>query len=558
MRKSFLFIFILLLLLNPASSSTIAGWLYHENCNSFGCLLYGWTPIAILENEGQVVKASVIKATDKTVEDTFRGTNLGYAGHIFDHEGHLYLIAIYTDCLGDNSYQECLIVSKFSPDGTLEGLKTFYSNYRQTDPTFTLVENSMFTIKQISTYNGYLEILLDYPKKPMVLIIDPQLNIAKQIAIPWIDGQPPELNSIGGRWVAINNRTLIDIASGKYYNLPPNSLYISKVYDTPSGPIVFYSSYTGFYGSSTTYIKQYRLTNSSLILEKTISLSFSGYGFPGFLKISRTSSGWLAYLSLWKNFGGDISYGILKADSEMSNFKFYTIKGSYRNGWPHLDNETGMFPIEECPLSDQSGELYLSLSLDGASAIVSLNALPLEESPIEAIVNTSLNSTITGNETQLDPVDYIVECSNCKQFEVVTLTDIVPLSVVKKPGMFYGVGTTRSGTYRTDFFCYAPVGYKAYCGFLVDGRIYIFDATSGLVEFNPEKMDEYHPLTNIDVPHKLLSVDLCTGYYNTPTLPGVKAQLIDLWIPENMSLSEAVSSGAFDFTIIPWEAPDCE
>jgi len=562
MRKVFIAIFMLLFLVNPGVAGTIAGWFYHENCNSFGCFQYGGNPsgppIVIVEREGQINKILTIKPTDESVDEVIYGWNLRYEGHIFDSNGNLYLIATHTDCLGDNSYQECLIVAKFDPEGTRQALKVFYSNYRQTDPMFALVETSMFFIKQISLYNGRLEILLDYPKTPTILFLDSQLNIEGQIAVPWIGGNPPELNSIGGKWLALNNNILIDLSRGVYYtisNSPSN--YISQVFDLSEGPIVFYSAYTGFLGTSKTYIKQYRITNSGLALGKYISIRFPDYGFPGFLKVSRTGSGWLAYLSLWRNFGGDVSYGVLKADFELNRFQFYTIKGSFRNGWPLLDNDTGMLPIEDCSLSDENGELYLSLALDRAHAVVSLDALPLEEPQIEAVASASFNETNVGNRIQFSPVSYIVECSNCKQFEVSDLTETGPFAVVKKPGMLYGTSTSRSGTYRTDFFCYAPPGYKAYCGFALGNKIYIYDAVSGLVEFLPERMDAYKPLTEADVPIKILSIDLCTGYYDTPTLPDVKVDLIDFWIPENMSLTEAIESNSFDFTVIPWEAPDC-
>jgi len=548
-----------LLFLKLAFANTISGWFYYQNCDSFGCLNYGWNPVVIVERNGQVVKAWGIKPAEKPIENIADyNMYLRYWGHAFDAAGNVYLVATHSDCLGEGSYQECLIVAKFSPDGILQTLKTFYSSYRQTDPMYALVETSMFPVKQVSIYNSYLEILLDYPKTPMILLLDSQLNIAAQIKIPWIDDSPPELNALGGRWLAVNGRTLIDLSTGTYYTTPPYySHYITQVFEIPEGVVVFYSSPTGFAGSSSARIVKYKLTSSGLSLDKLVNLNFSGYGFPGFLKVSRTSSGWLAYLALWRNFGGDISYGVLRSDSALETFQFYTIKGSRRRGWPFLDNETSMFSLEDCPLSDEHGDLYLSLSIDRAASIVSLEALPLEESPIEVASFSHYNDTYSGTPVQLSSVNYITECSDCISLEVADIMGLGPFAVVKNPGMFYAVGTARSGVYRADFFCYAPAGYKAYCGFILGGSIYIYDAASGIVEFRPENIDSYNPLSNIDVPTKLFSVDLCTGYYNTPTIPGVKAVLINVWIPEGLTLSEALSSGRYYLTTIPWEAPDC-
>ena len=549
----------ILFFLKFAFASTISGWFYYQNCNSFGCLNYGWNPVVMVEKNGQVIGAFGIKPAGEPVENiTVYNMELRYQGHVFDTMGNVYLVATHSDCLGDGSYQECLIVAKFSPDGTPQALKTFYSSYRQTDPMYALVETSMFPVKQVSISNGYLEILLDYPKTPMVLLLDSQLNIVDQIKIPWINNSPPELNALGGRWLAVNGRTLIDLSTGTYYTTPRfDSDYITQVFETSEGVMAFYSSPTGFAGTSRAYIANYKLTASGLSLDKLATLSFPDYGFPGFLKVSRTSSGWLAYLALWRNFGGDISYGVLRSDSALETFQFYTIKGSHKRVWPLLDDKSGGFSLEDCPLSDEDGKLYLSLSLDRANAVVSIDALSLEESPLEAVVHSSYNDTYSGTQAQLSSVNYITECSNCISFEVADIMGLGPFAVVKNSGMFYAAGTARSGTYRADFFCYAPAGYKAYCGFILGSSIYIYDAASGIVEFRPENIDSYHPLTNIDTPTKLFSVDLCTGYYDTPTIPGVRAVLIDVWIPEDLTLSKALSSGRYQLTTIPWEAPDC-
>ena len=472
------------------------------------------------------------------------------------------VVSYSSDCLGDQSYKECLIVSILSDGCTPEVTKKFllgsgdgfyYEEYK-----ITSLGDKLLIALDVSDSEGF--------KETLILELDPQLNILRKISFPSSVGRLVEMD---GRWLIFESSeeySILDISRGILFNeavdLPGYNYYLSDAYTTDDGGLVlFFSSSSGLSGTFEAYILTYREDGDTLRELKRIELDFLDYnspGFPYFEKVGRCGSGWEMMLGLWEDFGGKIHQIIATAPKDFSNLRFYAIKGSHYRRWPSLGEDEEGFYLDDLPtLVDDKGCTYLAFGIDSGISAVSLEALPLESQ--EEGIRTSeleINASFNGTPFTLQE-DKLVEIKECGEecLEFKWDEEPVNIGIVKDPTWFYLVEEPGEDNVNGKFFCYGPPGYKVYCGIVLNNDVWIYDSESGFRRFQTDLMDQYNPFYGIDTPSFLFSAPLCSE--DGAELPEMDIWLFAAAIPEDESLSTSLERGDMLFTIVPWRTPDC-
>lgn len=537
-----------LLIPSLSGGETITGGLSILNCEGTSCSgSYEW-PVVVGDS-----------GILRIVAPSWANYQPTYAGHAFFSDGRSVLLAVEEDCRNDGSFDECLVVSVFDPAGNLIAERTFYSTYRQTDPQYLMVENSYFEVVDVSTWGDKIVVALDYPRAPMLLILDSDLDITDQISLPATPA------ALAGPWVVLADQTVLDLRTRELY-APPfgeqfSRYHVTDAVELDGGLAVFYGAPTGLYLELEAPVVIARREGERLKNDKVLWLKFENSelsGAPIILKASKTSSGWMMHLELWQDFGGAVVHGVVSGDETLSHLEFHTIKGARGSEWEGYD----LAAIGD--LSDQEGKMYLPMATDKGLALTSLSALPLGSS--QSMEVTTMDESMLNElgelywnplpDARLPSVSYIVECAGCLPMSAKRME--FPLGMVKDPTMFFLTLYPGEASLLADFFCYGPPGYKTYCGFILNGEILIYEGSlNRFVPFDASQMDRYIPLSSMDAPKSIIrGVKVCDG--GRPVFPGLDVELFAVSIPQGLSLSRALENGEFLFSRILWETPDCQ
>ena len=532
---------------------SVAGFMVGE-IRSYSCEgLYcygGWSApaCAVLDQSGKnVIQTKLLKSTSL----------VGYTRF----EDKEVVVSYVSDCLGDQSYKECLVVSTLdnscNPGMTKRfliesGDDLFYENYRVT----SFGEKLLISMDVNTSSEGF--------KETLVLELDPQLSIIRRISFPSSMGR---LVGMSGKWLVFKNSegySILDISRGMLFDKAvdlPSRYYLSKAYTTDDGELVlFFSSPSGFSGTFETYILAYREDGSTLKEIKSVYLDFLEYspsGFPYFEKAGRCGSRWEMMIGLWEDFGGKIHHMVATASEDFENFKFYSIKGSKYRAWPVFGDKEGFYLDDSPSLVDDRGCTYLAFGVDNSISAVSLEALPLEiQKEGIKVAALELDTSFNGTSFTMQE-DNLVEIRECGEecLEARWTEEPLDIGVVKDPTWFYLIEGYDEGSVVGRFFCYGPPGYKVYCGVVLNNDVWIYDSKSGFVKFQADRMDEYNPFYDIDTPTSIFSISLCSE--TGAELPKLNIWLFAAAVPENESLSSSLEKGDILFTMVPWETPDC-
>ena len=536
-------LFLLLILwcsLTTPEAQTIVGGLEERSC------LGGWCPpsnywAAVVTGSGAAMAVKMQEAHYQPL----------YEGHTFFPDGRSVLVATDSDCYNDYSYEECLIVAVFDPNGSLIRKKTFISTYRQTDPSSGIIDNSMFDVVDVSTWGDKIVIGFELPPNEL-LILDSNLNIVAQLELP----STPVV--LAGPWAILYDRTVLDLETGKLYEDPYKELIpyhgVTEAVPIDGGLAVFYSAPTGLGLELYTFAFMVKRDGEKLKTVKAVRLNFDGdgvlMGAPVIMNASKGSSGWTIHVKSWHDFGGNEDHGIIVADTNWENFRAYVVRGADKRYWEN-------FSLDKMgDMSDSGGSLYLPLSTGGKSAaLVDLKALPLKEDNAMSVIYWGGEKVWESvSESHIQSVSYVTECGRCTPSSVESLDTTI--GVVQQPTMFYLNTNPVDQSLFADLFCYGPIGYKTYCGVIINDQIWLYDAGSGtFVPFDPSRMDDYQALSNSGDPNVIVQVKVCDGAQ--PTLPPLNVSLFAVSVPEGMNLSSALEKGDYLITTLPWRTPDC-
>ena len=535
-------IFIYLAAASLLKGDPIVGGLSTFNCEGGWCSSsYQW-PV--------VIKGSVAERLSAAPEANYPPY---YAGHAFFPDGRSVLLALDDDCKNDGSFEMCLTVALFDPSGSLIKKKTFISTYRQTDPNYLLIEKSFFEVVDVTTWNDKIMIALDYPRSPLLVTLDTDLNVVSEQVLP---AKPVAL---AGPWVMFEDKTLLDLETGKLFTQPfgdqLSRYYVTEMVPLADGVAIFFSAPTGLYLELETPVVLVKREGDNLKNIKIVWFQFENSalsGAPVILKAAKTQSGWQLHLKLWQNFGGEVVHGVILGDQALNNWQFYTIRGAEKAEW------NGFNLITIGSLSDRNGALYFPLVTDKAAALVNLSALPLEKKDAMTVISWGEESELYWqplSEAQLSPSSYITECRDCLPITIERLD--LPIGVVTAPTMFYLKLDTADSSVFANLFYYGPPGYKTYCGLILNNQISVYDGQAGqFLPFDPTHMDAYVPLDNADTPKILLNnIKVCDQAH--PLFPNLELEFLAVSVPEGLSLSTALENGNFLLSVIPWKAPDC-
>ena len=527
----------------PLKAGSIAGGLPIREC------LGAWCPSS--NSKVTVVTESGTAAAITGPEANY---SLYYEGHAFFPDGRSVLVAVHSHCFTDDSDEECLLVAVFNSNGSLIKKKTFTSTYRQTDPNHALVTHSSFTVAGVSIWNNRIVISLGVGGPfSELLILDDDLNVIAQVQLP----SPPV--ALAGPWVVLYNRTVLDLNTGRLYEDPYKEYVpyhaVTEVVSIDDGLALFYSAPTGLNMELYAFAVMVKRDGNKLRTVKSVILNFNGGGIltgaPGIMNAFKDSNGWTIHVRLWKDFGGNVEHCIVTADSNWENFRVYAIRGANKRLWEgYLLDWMG-------DLSGSDGSIYFALSPGGKSvALLNIRDLPLkEENGMSVFLRDYDNSTWEPvSEAQLQSVSYVVECEQCISFSSENLD--LSVGIVHQPTLFYLNTNYSDQSLFADFFCYGPQEYKTYCGMIVNGQIWLYDASIGtLVPFEASQIDEYIAVSNSDDLNTILHVKVCEG--TQAILPPLSVNLFAVSVPQGVNLSTAIQNGDYLMTIVPWRTPDC-
>ncbi len=468
------------------------------------------------------------------------------------------LISSHDDCIGDNSFEQCMILSKFDTNGNFVKNQILMSNYRQENSSYELIESSMFPSPIISTNNNIIEIAINYPTGTILFLTDRDLNIISEKKF----SENYSFVAMDKMWAILNDKTddsyvMFNLQDNTAYKIPllkKPGLYIYKITSiTNNDIIVFYNSITGLMGSLETNIEWLRIQDGKVVRLKSIIIepTNENTGFPMFTSLIKNQDGWIGTMYMWKDFGGERTGNFLVyINDDLSNIRFYKILNSF------IDE----FYDEPMLIKDRDNNLYFPLITDSGISLLTDKALAkVKDTNFNVSYNDYYEDFITIDFQNVNIVtsssNYITPCDSCINFNFENID--VPISTIESPTLFYVKEKDSNNMVKADLMCYGYEGSTTYCGIIFSGKIMLYDnRLQTFVDYNPDEIDNYKGMQDVIEPKKIMEVTLCNGdvpIFDNPLF----VQLFSLSIPEETTLSEALKNGNFILSIFPWYTPLC-